>query len=38
MLSNNSLEADREAEWATSGRGTVIVAGRSTQPLGVDNI
>src|SRR5262249_22106553 len=29
------VRADRETAWAASGRGTVVVAGRSTKPLGV---
>ncbi len=33
MLPNNALERTREKSWAASGRGTAIVAGRSTQPL-----
>jgi hypothetical protein len=29
---------DREASWAASGRGTVIVAGRSTRSLGINQM
>jgi hypothetical protein len=37
LMPNNTFESDRGTSWAASGRGTAIVAGRSTRSLDVTN-
>ena len=38
MTPNNAFERTGEAAWAASGRGTVIVPGRSTRSVGRPSI